>query len=149
MNGNFGISDNEVRANAGEDVVDIPQNRTLIMEHLTPTAPLRPQIAQGLQTVAQVFEHYKPAVDITFEDAEGKRTNEKITFSAITDFSVKSITDKSGFLTSLTLQQDEYMAIIRQLKSNKMLGAALNDPGTRKAFLDTIYGLMAELKNNQ
>ena len=71
MSDNYGIGGNEVKTDASEAFADIPQNRTLMAEKLTKDAPVKPEIVHGLQTVEQVFAHYKPDVSIDFEDAEG------------------------------------------------------------------------------
>lgn len=149
MNDNYGIGGNEVKTDASEAFADIPQNRTLMAEKLTKDAPVKPQIVHGLQTVTQVFEHYKPTVDVEFEDADGISKKETLHFGGLEDFGVKGITEQSEFLKDNATQKDEFLKIMKQLKSNKILKSALADPDAKAALLDAIHSMMAELQNNK
>jgi hypothetical protein len=149
MADNYGIGGNEVKTDASEAFADIPQNRTLMAEKLTKDAPVKPEIVHGLQTVEQVFEHYKPDVTIDFEDAEGVAKKETLSFSNLGDFGIKGITEQSEFLKDNASQKEEYFRIIKQLKSNKILKTALADPDAKKALLDAIHGMVAELNTNK
>ncbi len=149
MADNYGIGGNEVATDASEAFADIPQNRTLMAEKLTKDAPMKPEIVHGLQTVEQVFARYKPTVDVDFEDADGVTKKESLHFTNLGDFGVKGITEQSDFLKDNANQKEEYFKIIKQLKSNKILKAALTDPEAKKALLDSIQGMIAELKNNK
>lgn len=149
MADNYGIGGTEVKTDASEAFADIPQNRTLMAEKLTKDAPVKPEIVHGIQTVDQVFAHYKPNVTLDFEDAEGTTKKETLSFSNLADFGVKGITEQSSFLKGNAQQKDEYLKIIKQLKSNKILKTALADPEAKKALLDTIQGMIAELNANK
>lgn len=149
MSDNYGIGGTEVKTDASEAFADIPQNRTLMAEKLTKDAPVKPEIVHGIQTVEQVFEHYKPNVSIDFEDAEGQTKKETLSFKNLGDFGVKGITEQSEFLKDNASQKEEYLKIIKQLKSNKILKSALSDPEAKKALLDAIQGMVAELNNNK
>lgn len=149
MSDNYGIGGNEVKTDASEAFADIPQNRTLMAEKLTKDAPVKPEIVHGLQTVEQVFEHYKPNVSIDFEDADGVTKKETLSFKNLGDFGVKGITEQSEFLKDKASQKEEYFRIIKQLKSNKILKTALADPDAKKALLDAIQGMVAELEGNK
>ncbi len=149
MADNYGIGGNEVKTDASEAFADIPQNRTLMAEKLTKDAPVKPEIVHGIQTVEQVFEHYKPNISVDFEDADGMTKKETLSFKNLGDFGVKGITEQSEFLKDSSTQKDEYLKIIKQLKSNKILKSALADPEAKTALLDAIHGMIAELKNNK
>jgi len=58
---------------------------------------------------------------------------------------VKGITAQSDFLTGLETEKDQYQKIVKQLKSNKVLKAALEDPEAKAALLSTLRGLISEL----
>jgi hypothetical protein len=146
---NYGIGGNEVQTDASEAFADIPQNRTLMAEKLTKDAPVKPEVVHGLQTVEQVFGHYKPELGIDFTDAEGVTKKETLKFTNLGDFGVKGITEQSAFLKDNQTQKDEYLKIMKQLKTNKILKAALTDADAKQALLDAINGMIAELKNNK
>ncbi len=149
MDSNYGIGGNEVKSDASEAFADIPQNRTLMMEKLTKDTPVKPQIVHGLQTIEQVFEQYKPAVEVEFADAEGMSRKETLSFSHLGDFGVKGITEQSAFLRDVTTQQDQYQKIIKQLKTNKIMKTALENPEAKQAMIDSIHALIQELNNNK
>ncbi|TWP24070.1 hypothetical protein ETU08_06815 [Apibacter muscae] len=145
MLSNFGIGGNEVPLDANEAILEIAQNRTLIAQKLTGNPPVKPEIVEGLNTVEQVFEHFKPEVKVNFEDAEGATKFEELKFKNLGDFGIKGITAQSNFLTDLKMEKEQYQKIIKQLKTNKILKAALEDPDAKEALMESIEGLINEL----
>src|ERR1044072_3852321 len=106
MNDNYGIGGNEVKLDANEAIIEISHNRTLFAEKLTQQTPVKPEIVQGLTSVEDVFENYKPAVPVTFHDAEGRTVPEMLRFHNLGDFGVKGITAQSPFLDDLAAEKD-------------------------------------------
>ena len=82
---------------------------------------------------------------VDFEDSEGATKVEELNFKNLGDFGTKGITAQSTFLTGLATEKDQYQKIIKQLKTNKLLKAALEDPDAKKALQDTLEALIAEL----
>ncbi len=142
----YGIGGTEVRGDASEAISEIQQNRTLFIEKLTGDAPVKPQIVQGLTKVEEVFDHFKPQADVEFQDSEGVSRQETLKFGNLADFGVKGITAQSAFLQDLTMQKDQLQKIIRQLKSNKMMRKALENPETKQAMLNAIYSMIREIE---
>ncbi|MCG8697422.1 MAG: hypothetical protein MI922_05160, partial [Bacteroidales bacterium] len=120
----YGIGGNEVKQDASEAIHEIPQNKTLVVEKLSSTTPVKPEIVSGLKTVEEVFDHFKPKIDVEFEGTEGEPVKEEIGFNNLGDFGLKGITHKSQFLQQLTHESEEYRKLIKQLKTNKILKAA-------------------------
>ena len=149
MSDNYGIGGNEVKTDASEAFADIPQNRTLIAEKLTKDAPVKPEIIYGLQTIEDVFKHYQPTVSVDFQDADGMTKKENLSFKTLADFGVKGITEQSEFLKDNTTQKEEYIKIVKQLKSNKILKTALSDAEAKSALLNAIHSMIEELKTNK
>lgn len=149
MNDSYGIGGNEVKTDASEAFADIPQNRTLMAEKLTKDAPVKPEVVHGLQTITDVFAHYKPELNLDFEDADGGSKKETLNFRGLEDFGVKGIINQSEFLKNNAVQKEEYLKVIKQLKSNKILKAALTDPDAKQALLDAIQGMISELQSNK
>lgn len=149
MDDNYGIGGNEVKLDASEAMADIAQNRTLMAEKLTKDPPVKPEIVHGLQTVEQVFENFKPQINVDFQDTDGVIKKELLCFKNLGDFGIKGITEQSPFLKDNTMQKDEYLRIMKQLKTNKILKSALADPDAKQALLDAISAMIAELKNNK
>lgn len=133
----------------GEAILEFPQNRTLMVEQLTHDEPTRPEVVKGLKTVEDVFEQFKPNVDVEFQDLEGVPKKENLNFTNVGDFGVKGITAQSSFLQGLQVQQDEYQKIIKQLKSNKQLRTVIEDMDTKQALINAIHALLKELESSK
>lgn len=145
MNDNYGIGGNEVKLDANEAIVEISHNRTLFAEKLTQQTPVKPEIVQGLTTVEEVFENYKPSVNILFHDAEGRTVPESLEFHTLGDFGIKGVTAQSPFLNNLAAEKEQYLKIMKHLKTNKVLKSALADPAARQALLTSIKSLLTDL----
>lgn len=142
---NYGIGGNEVKVDASEAIQEIQGNKTLIAQKLTDEDPLNPEAVYDLKTVEEVFSHFKPKVAIEFEDGEGQNINEELKFKHLGDFTAKNLTEQSTFLKDLNIQKEQYAKIVKQLKSNKVLKAILENPETRAAFVQSLQSLSAEL----
>lgn len=149
MLSNYGIGGNEVKLDADEAIIAIPQNRTLVAQKLTVDAPIKPELVEGITSIEKAFEHFKPVVKVNFETAEGATKVEALNFKSLGDFGIKGITSQSNFLSELETEKDQYQKIIRQLKSNKILKAALEDGEAKKALLESLGTLINELKQNK
>jgi len=142
----YGIGGTEVKGDASEAILEISQNRTLMIEKLTAEPPVKPEIVEGLTSIDDVFNHFRPAVDIDLEDTEGKSKEEKLTFHNLADFGTKGIVAQSSVLKDLKIQKEQYFKIIKQLKSNNLLRKALANPETRQAILNAIYAMSKEIE---
>lgn len=149
MDNNLGIGGNEVKSDAFEAFQDIQANKTLIAQKLTATAPIKPEVVQGLTNVEQVFGHYKPSVEMSFANEEGVTVKETLHFKNLGDFGVKGITNQSPFLNDLNTRQDQYQKIIKQLKSNKLLKSALATKEGKENVAGALQALLAELNDNK
>jgi urocanate hydratase len=142
----YGIGGTDVKGDASEAILDIPQNRTLMVEKLTDEAPLKPEIVEGLTSIDDVFNHFRPTVGVEFEDTQGKSKEEKLSFHNLADFGIKGIVAQSSALKDMTIQKEQYFKIIRQLKSNNLLRKALVNPETKQAILNAIYAMSKEIE---
>lgn len=143
---NYGIGGQERKLdNAQEAITDIPLNRTLLVQKLTADPPLRAQIVEGLRTPEAVFAHFKPEVEVEFEQENGTVVPETLHFESLGDFGKRGIINQSTFLQDLSTQADDLQKLLRQLKSNKILKSALDTPETKAAFLAAIQSMIAEL----
>jgi hypothetical protein len=142
----YGIGGTEVKGDASEAISEIQQNRTLLIEKLSAEAPVKPEVVQGLTKIDEVFDHYKPQVGVEFQDSEGVSRQETLKFGNLADFGIKGITAQSEFLQNLTMQKEQLQKIIKQLKSNKMMRKALENPETKQALLNSIYAMIKEIQ---
>lgn len=149
MSDTYGIGGTEVRTDANEAIQEIPQNKTLLIEKLTNDPAIKPIIETGMQTIDDVFEHYKPEVEVEFEDAEGATSKESLNFRNLGDFGAKGITKQSEYLKGLETEKDQYVKVMKQLKTNKILKTALSDPEAKQALLDSIRALLTEIEESK
>lgn len=145
---NYEIGGNERKIDTSEAFVDISPNKTLFVQQLTQNEPIKPETVDGLKTVEDVFRHFKPQVDVSFENEDGSESNETLHFNNLGDFSVKSMIQQSNNLRDLNVESEMYLNIIRQLKTNKTLKATLENPETRQAFAAALENLARELQQN-
>ena len=149
MSDTYGIGGTEVKTDANEAFADIPQNRTLLVEKLTNDPAIKPVVEKGLKTIEEVFEHFNPNVEVDFEDAEGVEKKEMLKFQNLGDFGAKGITRQSSFLKDLDTEKDQYVKVMKQLKTNKILKTAIADPEAKQALLDAIRALLTEIDENK
>ena len=146
---NYGIGGNEVKIDVNESISDIPSNRTLIVQKLTDEAPVAPECVYGLQTVADVFERFEPAVDLQYTDAEGNESTEIMKFANLGDFEAKKIMEHSDFLSKLDIEREQSVKIARQLMSNRALQKALENPAAKQAIMEVIEASIQEIREAQ
>ncbi|HMK07174.1 MAG TPA: hypothetical protein VK476_06570 [Flavobacterium sp.] len=149
MSFDYQIGGNAVKTDASEGMADIPMNRTLFVQQLTADAPNRPQAVYGLKTVDEVFQHYKPNVEVDFERNDGSTKSEQIHFNGISDFKAASMVGQSPFLQELNSQKEEYQKLMKQLKTNKQLSNIIGNPETKAAFVNVLQTLIQELNENK
>ncbi len=143
---NYEIGGNEVKIDASEGIGSLPDNRSLIVEHLTADEPIIPDAVTGLSTIEAVFSHFQPNVDVEFENEEGQPVKENLRFNNVADFNVKNMTQQSDFLNQLSQEKDFYEGVVKQLRSNKVLQRVLEDPEMKAAFIEALKNVKQELE---
>jgi|SRR5664279_1460126 len=132
----------------GEGFVEISPNKTLFIQKLSYTDPVKPEIVEGLGTVEQVFDHFKPECDVELNREDGSTTKENFQFGGLGDFDVKSLINQSPFLKNLNLENDAFLKILKQLKSNTTLKNVIENAETKAAFVNSLKAMVAELDDN-
>ena len=132
----------------GEGFVEISPNKTLFIQKLTNEDPIRPEIVENLQTVEQVFEYFKPNCDVELEKEDGSTTKENFKFNGLGDFDIKSLTNQSPYLKNLNVENDAFLKIIKQLRTNRSLKNVIENPETKTAFINALKALAFELEDN-
>jgi hypothetical protein len=141
----YGIGGNEVRQEGQEAILEIQQNKTLIAQKLTTKTPVRPEIVTDLKSIDEVFEHFDPRANVAFEDDKGQTVKEELVFKNVGDFGIKGMMEQSPFLGDLKTKSEQYKKLIKQLKTNKILKLALQDPEAKQSIIDSIETLISEL----
>lgn len=143
---NYEIGGNETKVDTSEAFGEISPNKTLFIQKLTDNEPLRPEKVEGLKTVEEVFEHYKPNVNIALNKQDGSTVSENLKFQNLSDFSVKKVVQQSNYLRKLNIEREMHMNIIKQLKTNKTLKTTLDNEETRVAFISALKSFVKELE---
>ena len=131
----------------GEGFVEISPNKTLFIQKLTTDDAIRPEIVEDLQTVEDVFAHFNPNVDVELDKEDGSTTEENFKFGGLGDFEAKNLTNQSSYLKRLSLEDDAYLKMLKQLKSNKSLKNVVENPETKAAFVNALRALASELED--
>ncbi len=145
----YQVGGNAVKIDASEGMADIPMNRSLFVQKLTADEPIRPEAVYDLKTVDEVFEHFKPNVDVEFETQDGSSKEEKINFNSVADFKSSNMVQQSAFLQGLNAEKDGYAKIMKQLKTNKLVKNVTENPETKEAFIAALQNLIQELDKNK
>ena len=145
----YQVGGNAVKMDASEGMADIPMNRSLFVQKLTANDPVRPEAVYDLKTVEEVFEHFKPAVEVEFEQQDGSSKSEEIRFAGVADFKASSMVAQSPFLQDLNAQKEEYQKLVKQLKTNKLVRNVIENPETKASFMAALQNLIQELDNNK
>ena len=143
---NYEIGGNEKKVDTSEAFGEIAPNKTLFIQKLTDNEPLRPEKVEGLKTVEDVFEHYKPNVNIELDKQDGSTVTENLKFGTLGDFGVKKLVQQSTYLRKLNIEREMYLNIIKQLKTNKTLKTTLDNEETRAAFVSALKNFVKELE---
>ena len=133
---------------SSEAMADIPTNRTLLAADLTDAPATRPEMTYELETVDDVFEHFRPSVKMDFADAEGATVSEELHFGNVGDFSKAALTEQSAFLRGLEAQKSDYATFSKRLQNNKVLQRVLGDPEKKAHYITALRSLLQDLENN-
>ncbi len=143
----FQLGGHEVKQGTGGEAVNaLDENKTLVVSKLTGDDPFKPEVVSGLKTIGDVFNHYKPSVEVEFEDAEGSPVEEKLDFNSVGDFGMKGLSKNSAFLQDLEAQRTEYQKFIKMLKI-KQMGNIINDQEAKKAYINALQAMISELES--
>lgn len=145
---NYGVGGNEVKVDANEAIQDIQENKTLLVSKLTTDETMSPEIVSGLKTVEDVFRHFQPQIAVEHETEDGQTVNEDFKFRNLGDFTPKNLTQNSNYLSNLSLEEEQYNKIIRQLRNNKVLRNILADGGSKAALIQALKAVASELEGN-
>lgn len=127
----------------------LPMNKTLMVQKLTNDPDASPEIVEGLRTVTDVFNHYKPSVEVKFTDKEENEIDEELNFTSVGDFGSKGLMRQSKFLKQLQDEKNELFRFTQILKSNKVLSKILQNPEEKQAYIASLKGILSELEPNK
>lgn len=129
-----------------EGMAGIPFNKTLIAIKLTDEPVDKPEIIEDLKNIEEVFAHFKPSVNVEFNDENASPVLQIFQFHSMDDFGINGLTAQSELLKELTFKKEIFEKIARQAKTNRSLTYAFTDKDARKALLNCLLALRKELE---
>ena len=146
MSFDYSIGGTDRKDEGSEAISELQQNRTLFAQKLTGEAPFAPQLVYDLKTVDEVFNHFKPEIEVDFEREEGSSQPENLRFGNLGDFGSSGIKAQSKYLGELAGKEDNYLKIVKELKSNKALQTIVQSKDTKEAFMTSLMAMIKELE---
>lgn len=143
----YSLGGQEKKQSVNEGIADIPQNKTLFVQKMT-TDPPPYEVVKDLRTMKDVFAHFTPSVDVTFEKADGTQEQETLAFSKVWDFTKDGLMAQSPTLQGMKGQEVDGIKFLKQLQSNKVLHGVVADPEKKAAYVAALKEILAEVENS-
>ncbi len=139
---------------SGSNVSALDTNKTLFIDQYTSDAQSEdPELLEDAKTIGDVFNHFKPNVEVNFTDDEGGVVTETLHFNEIKDFEANggkgNLVANSEFLSHKKAQMDSVAKVRKQIESNKKLRDILKDPNSKEELKDYLQYLLNELEENE
>ena len=142
----------DIEEDPGAKVNAIDANKTLILDQYTSEAPVEAELFQDAKTIKDVFDHFKPAVDVEFENEEGEIVPETLHFNEMKDFDVNggkgNLVMNSPYLSEIKINADNSSKVRKQLEQNTKLRNILKDAQAREDLKALLQGMLDELEQS-
>jgi Type VI secretion system, VipA, VC_A0107 or Hcp2 len=146
----YGIGGNMAPDNqAAEGFRMLSNNRTLMVQKLNADEGGLPEPVMGLQTLGDVFAHFKPSVFVSLADTSGEENDEELNFENMTHFTKDGISSQSRVLQKLKNDKNDFAKMQKALKTNKSLDNILKNADSKEALVQALQALIQELDNVQ
>lgn len=143
----------DIEEDAGAKVNAIDANKTLIIDQYTSDATEEPELFQEAKTMKDVFEHYKPSVDVDFENQSGEIVSETLHFNEMKDFDAGggkgNLVANSAFLSDVKMHVDNAGKVRKQIEQNAKLRNILKDAQGRDELRAMLQAMLDELESNK
>ncbi|MBP5327280.1 MAG: hypothetical protein J6Y98_05150 [Bacteroidales bacterium] len=137
----------------GAKVNLLDANKTLLIDQFTSEATEEPELFEGAKTMADVFEHFKPSVDVDFQNENGETVTETLHFNEMKDFDVNggkgNLVSNSKILSDIKLHADNAAKVNKQIEQNSKLRAILKDSQSRDDLKALLQSMLDELEQSQ
>ena len=139
---------------SGSQVSALDTNKTLFIDQYTSDAQGEdPELFEDAKTIGDVFNHFKPNVEVQFTGEDGGVVSETLHFNEIRDFEADggkgNLVANSEFLSDQKAQMDSFAKVRKQIEQNKKLRDILKDPKSKEELKDYLEYLLNELKENE
>lgn len=141
-----------IEEDAGAKVNAIDANKTLIIDQYTSDASEEPEFVEDARTMKDVFEKFKPKVEVSFESDKGTVT-EVLEFHEMKDFDVDGgcgkLVSNSKFLSETKSRADNVAKVRKQIEQNAKLSNILKDAQGREELRAMLQAMLNELESNK
>ena len=137
---------------SGNAIQAISQNKTLMVDQFT-SAVNEPEMLQDAKNIKEVFEHFKPEVEVEFSNEDGSPVTEALKFREMKDFDVDEgkgqMVQNSEFLMSVKSNIDANAKMKKQIETNKKLRDVINKADDKESLKQTLQAMLDELNSNK
>jgi predicted component of type VI protein secretion system len=137
---------------SGNAVQALSQNKTLMVDQFSDSVS-EPELLQDAKNIKEVFEHFKPEVDVEFSDESGSPVSETLKFREMKDFEVDEgkgqMVQNSEFLMSVKSNIESNVKMKKQIETNKKLRDVINQTEDRESLKKTLQAMLDELNSNK
>lgn len=134
----------------GSKVNLLDANKTLLIDQFTTDATEEPELFEDAKTMADVFDHYKPSVEVEFENEHGETVSETLHFNEMKDFDVNggkgNLVSNSQVLSDIKVHSDNAAKVRKQIEQNSKLRTILKDSQSRDDLKALLQSMLDELE---
>ena len=135
-------------------VTPLDNNKTIIIDQYTSDIEVgNSELFEGAKTMQDVFNHFKPTVDVEFEDEQGGIVSEKLHFNEMRDFEANggkgNLVANSQFLSGAKSKVDVSAKIRKQIEQNRRLRDILKDAEGKAELKELLEALLQEIKEQK
>lgn len=148
MKENFISMAPDEESNAKVSLLD--QNKTLMIDQYTSDVEAGdPEFVEDIHNINDAFEHFKPKVDVTFNDGEGGMIDETLEFGELRDFEANGgkgrLVENSKFLSGVKMKIETNQKVRKSIQQNRKLRDILKDAGSREELKQMLQSMLDEL----
>lgn len=137
----------------GSKVNLLDANKTLLIDQFTTDASEEPELFENAKTMADVFDHFKPSVEVDFQNENGETVTETLRFNEMKDFDVNggkgNLISNSQVLSDIKMHVDNAAKVHKQIEQNSKLRAILKDAAARDDLKALLQSMLDELEQAQ
>ena len=136
----------------GGKVNAISQNKTLYIGQFT-EAVTEPELFQDANTIKDVFDKFKPKMNVEFQTENGDYVEETLNFNEMKDFEVNNGTGQlvtnSSFLQSVKSNIDANAKMRKNIEQNKRLRDLIGNTESKEELRNVLQNLLDELEGGK
>lgn len=135
-------------------VTPLDNNKSIIIDQYTSDVEVgNSELFEGAKTMQDVFNHFKPSVNVEFEDEQGGIVSEELHFKEMRDFEANggkgNLVTNSPFLSGAKSKVDVAAKIRKQIEQNRRLRDILKDEEGKAELKELLEALLQEIKEQK